>query len=100
MDSLQSNGKITRKAFLVGATGAALGPYLLRGAGAATAAGEPATSTDRTAPPIDYPLVRGGTWVRGPNLKDRQGRFQARQEHAAAPERFRLPHRRFRPVAA
>lgn len=32
----------------------------------------------------DYPVVAGGTWVRGANLKDAQGRFQARQEHAAA----------------
>ena len=31
-----------------------------------------------------YPTVTGGEWVRGPNLKDRRGRFQPRQEHAAA----------------
>jgi len=31
-----------------------------------------------------YPLVRAGTWSRGANLRDRAGRYQARQEHAAA----------------
>lgn len=31
-----------------------------------------------------YPVVAGGTWVRAANLKDADGRFQARQEHAAA----------------
>jgi hypothetical protein len=31
-----------------------------------------------------YPVVQGGTWSRGQNLKDAQGRPQARQEHAAA----------------
>jgi hypothetical protein len=30
-----------------------------------------------------YPQVSGGKWVRGPNLVDAGGRFQARQEHAA-----------------
>jgi hypothetical protein len=34
-------------------------------------------------PVTDYPLVRGGEWVRGPNLTDAQGRLQPRQEHAA-----------------
>jgi hypothetical protein len=34
-------------------------------------------------PVTDYPLIRGGEWVRGPNLTDAQGRFQPRQEHAA-----------------
>ena len=36
------------------------------------------------APVSSYPLVQAGTWVRGANLKDAQGRPQARQEHAAA----------------
>ena len=36
------------------------------------------------APVASYPVTRGGTWTRGANLKDAQGRFQARQEHAAA----------------
>lgn len=35
------------------------------------------------APVASYPLIQGGTWSRGPNLKDAQGRPQARQEHAA-----------------
>src|SRR5829696_3960569 len=35
-------------------------------------------------PVASYPVVQGGTWTRGPNLKDSQGRPQARQEHAAA----------------
>jgi hypothetical protein len=30
-----------------------------------------------------YPQASGGKWVRGPNLVDAEGRFQARQEHAA-----------------
>jgi hypothetical protein len=36
------------------------------------------------APVSSYPVITGGTWTRGPNLKDAQGRPQARQEHAAA----------------
>jgi hypothetical protein len=36
------------------------------------------------APVSSYPIITGGTWTRGPNLKDAQGRPQARQEHAAA----------------
>ena len=32
-----------------------------------------------------YPTITGGTWVRGPNLEDGQGRPQPRQEHAAVP---------------
>jgi hypothetical protein len=36
------------------------------------------------APVSSYPVVTGGTWVRGANLKDGAGRPQARQEHAAA----------------
>lgn len=40
---------------------------------------------DREARPVaDYPLVEGGTWVRGPNLIDDEGRPRARQELAAA----------------
>ncbi|HYG70615.1 MAG TPA: hypothetical protein VD838_23275, partial [Anaeromyxobacteraceae bacterium] len=35
-------------------------------------------------PVSSYPVVTGGTWSRGPNLKDAEGRPQARQEHAAA----------------
>jgi hypothetical protein len=38
---------------------------------------------DDDTPVSSYPVVRGGTWTRGPNLKDSQGRPQARQEHAA-----------------
>lgn len=30
-----------------------------------------------------YPRIKGGDWVRVANLKDGQGRFQARQEHSA-----------------
>lgn len=36
------------------------------------------------APVSSYPVVTGGTWTRGANLKDGAGNFQARQEHAAA----------------
>ena len=31
----------------------------------------------------DYPAISGGEWSRGPNLKNEQGGFQPRQEHAA-----------------
>lgn len=30
-----------------------------------------------------YPVLKGGEWTRVANLKDAQGRFQARQEHSA-----------------
>ena len=30
-----------------------------------------------------YPAISGGEWSRGPNLKDADGNFQPRQEHAA-----------------
>lgn len=44
-----------------------------------------ATRAQTDGRPVDsYPVVQGGTWSRGPNLKDAQGRPQARQEHAAA----------------
>jgi hypothetical protein len=38
---------------------------------------------DDDTPVASYPVLKGGTWTRGPNLKDAQGRPQARQEHAA-----------------
>lgn len=45
---------------------------------AASVRGPPQAPADR------YPVVVGGTWSRGANLRDASGRFQARQEHAAA----------------
>jgi hypothetical protein len=42
-------------------------------------------SADHEDTPVEsYPVIRGGTWARGPNLQDAQGNFQPRQEHAAA----------------
>lgn len=74
-------GQISRKSFLAGGVGVAAAPYLA-GLQSGDASAETAES-DR--PPVDdYPLVKAGLWVRGPNLKDSAGNFQARQEHAAA----------------
>ncbi len=44
----------------------------------------PAMRWRQGAPVATYPVITGGTWARGPNLKDALGRPQARQEHAAA----------------
>src|SRR5918993_580233 len=78
----QLPAKITRKTFLVGAGSLAAGPLLASRALGATEAS--AGDRHRGGPPVSaYPIITGGTWVRGANLKDAQGRFQARQEHAA-----------------
>jgi hypothetical protein len=78
----QVPAKITRKTFLVGAGSLAAGPLLASRALGATEAS--AGDRHRDGPPVSaYPIITGGTWVRGANLKDAQGRFQARQEHAA-----------------
>lgn len=45
---------------------------------------EAAVRGNPDAPVASYPVIVGGTWARGANLKDAAGRFQARQEHAAA----------------
>src|SRR5919112_1893772 len=79
----QLPAKITRKTFLVGTGSLVAGPLLASGALGATEA--PAVDRHRDGPPVSaYPIITGGTWIRGANLKDAQGRFQARQEHAAA----------------
>jgi hypothetical protein len=78
----QVPAKITRKTFLVGTGSLVAGPLLASRALGATEA--PAVDRHRDGPPVSaYPIITGGTWVRGANLKDAQGRFQARQEHAA-----------------
>jgi hypothetical protein len=78
----QLPAKITRKTFLVGTGSLVAGPLLASRALGATEA--PAVDRHRDGPPVSaYPIITGGTWVRGANLKDAQGRFQARQEHAA-----------------
>ena len=38
---------------------------------------------DEGRPVASYPLREGGRWERGANLRDSQGRLQARQEHAS-----------------
>jgi hypothetical protein len=75
-------GGIGRRAVLAGSAGAAAGLVVTpRGAWAADAL----DSEHRRERPISsYPLVKGGVWSRGKNLRDRAGRYQARQEHAAA----------------
>jgi hypothetical protein len=75
-------GKIERRVFLTGSAGvAALGAVAPREAWAADALD---TEPGPDRPISEYPLVKGGVWSRGKNLRDRAGRFQARQEHAAA----------------
>jgi hypothetical protein len=74
----QVPAKITRKTFLVGTGSLVASPLLANPTGGAGGDRHP------DGPPVSaYPIITGGTWVRGANLKDAQGRFQARQEHAA-----------------
>jgi hypothetical protein len=78
----QLPAKITRKTFLVGTGSLVASPLLASGALGAPEA--PAGDRHPDGPPVSaYPIITGETWVRGANLKDAQGRFQARQEHAA-----------------
>lgn len=72
--------KCARIALLLGA---AMSASLLS-ARPALADNDEQTGNDEPARPVSsYPLKVGGTWVRGANLRDAQGRLQARQEHAA-----------------
>lgn len=72
--------------------GAGRTPAIRRGALAAAAVGSVALTLatlgaqpgEGSARVSAYPTVTGGEWLRGPNLKDAAGRFQPRQEHAAA----------------
>ena len=74
----QLPAKITRKTFLVGTGSMVAGPLLASGELGATEA--PAVDRHRDGPPVSaYPIITGGTWIRGANLKDAQGRFQARR---------------------
>src|ERR687898_3601747 len=78
----QLPAKITRKTFLVGTGSLVASPLLASPALGATET--QAVDRHRDGLPVSaYPIITGGTWVRGANLKDAQGRFQARQEHAA-----------------
>jgi hypothetical protein len=61
---------------------AAAGLAAILAVGPASAAAQQAPGNPN-APVESYPLLTGGTWTRGPNLKDAAGNFQARQEHAA-----------------
>jgi hypothetical protein len=75
-------GKIGRRTLLTGSAGVAAG--LAVTPRAASAADGLDTGRGRERPISAYPLVRAGVWSRGNNLRDRAGRYQARQEHAAA----------------
>jgi hypothetical protein len=75
-------GKIGRRALLGGSAG--VGAGLVVAPGEAWAANALDTERGPERPISAYPLVEGGVWSRGKNLRDRAGRFQARQEHAAA----------------
>jgi hypothetical protein len=78
----RSLGKIGRRAVLTGSAGVAAGLAVTpREAWAADTLG---SGPGRERPIWSYPLVKGGVWSRGTNLRDRTGRYQARQEHAAA----------------
>ena len=74
-------GSFGRRGLLVGSASLAALAVTPRTASAA----EATVSHPGVERPISaYPLVRAGTWSRGTNLRDRAGRYQARQEHAAA----------------
>ncbi len=70
--SPRSSRPHARKPLLLGLYGLLLWALVV-GPGAATWASEVAA----------YPVITGGEWTRAANLKDSQGRFQARQEHSA-----------------
>lgn len=72
-----------RLAILVAAGLAAISP-VVSCTGSPDAVEELSIRGNPDAPVSSYPLVSGGTWVRGANLEDAAGRPQARQEHAAA----------------
>lgn len=84
MDSAVSGAKVTigRRGLLAGSAGLAAALTVAP----ATASADTASGSERgrDRPISAYPLVRGGTWSRGSNLRDRAGRYQARQEHAVA----------------
>lgn len=73
-----------RQALLVGTAGLAVISFAGSCSDSPVAVGESAVKGNPNAPVSSYPVIQGGTWVRGANLKDAQGRPQARQEHAAA----------------
>jgi len=74
-------GSIGRRGLLTGS--ASLAAIALTPQTASAAEG-PESQRGAEKPISAYPLVRAGTWSRGANLRDRAGRYQARQEHAAA----------------
>jgi hypothetical protein len=76
------SGKLGRRALLTGSAGVAAGTVVAPGE--ARAADTPDTERGKERPISSYPLVKGGVWSRGKNLRARAGRYQARQEHAAA----------------
>lgn len=77
MDDSGSAG-LGRRAFLTGSAGLAAGVAVVQGVALA-----PPAAAHPPRPTTSYPVVREGTWTRGANLRDRSGRFQARQEHAS-----------------
>ena len=75
---------LARSAWPLGATALAAALLLASCLGTPAAEERSAVMGNPDAPVAAYPVVTGGTWVRGANLRDAQGRLQARQEHAAA----------------
>ena len=70
----------TRSALLLAGVAATAAGLLL----AAPAHADEDECAEPTRRPVaSYPLKEGGTWERGANLRDSEGRLQARQEHAA-----------------
>ncbi len=80
----QVSWKLARRLALAGAAGLAAVSLVSSCDGSPGALEELAIRGNPNAPVARYPVVTGGTWVRGANLKDALGRPQARQEHAAA----------------
>lgn len=82
--SLLSSSKFAREMAAIGMAGVVAIAFTPSCDSPSLAANHLAVRGNPDAPVSSYPVIRGGTWVRGANLKDAQGRFQARQEHAAA----------------
>ena len=75
----RKNFGITRSALLAGVAAMATGLLFARPA----LANEDDRAGENRRPVASYPLQEHGTWERGANLRDSEGRLQARQEHAA-----------------
>lgn len=79
MSTERGNSPIQIRSALLAFTAAAAGLVLAMPA----LADEDECEQPARRPVASYPVKEGGTWERGANLRDAQGRLQARQEHAA-----------------